>query len=92
MTQEAKVARFVSKLTSILDMRLQALNLTTFADVLDIGRPVEQEIASFSKDTKPKSKENPDCNSSNHKQGPDSFITRPTPISTLPPHFKEKAC
>ena len=41
MTQEAKVACFVSKLASLLDTLLQALRLTTFADVLDAGRPVE---------------------------------------------------
>ena len=69
MTQEAKVACFVSKLTSPLDTHLQALRLTTFADVLDAGRLVEQEIAKCSKDAKPQSKENPNCDSSNRKQG-----------------------
>ena len=44
MTQEVKVARFVSKLNSPLNTRLQALRLTTFADVLDAGRPIEQEV------------------------------------------------
>ena len=91
MTQDAKVARFVSKLTSPLDTPLQALKLTTCADVLDAGRPVEQEIAKCSKDTKPQSKENPNRNSSNYKQGPDNFIRCPTPPSTLPFHLKEKA-
>ncbi|WP_369009027.1 hypothetical protein, partial [Escherichia coli] len=43
MTQEAKVARFVSKLNPPLDTRLQSLRLSTFADVLDAGRPIEQE-------------------------------------------------
>lgn len=53
MDQEAKVARFMSKLNPPLDMRLQSLRLTTFADVLDPGRPVEQEIAKLTqKDTK----------------------------------------
>ena len=37
MTQEAKVSRFISKLTSPLDTRLQALRITTFVDVLDVG-------------------------------------------------------
>ena len=45
MDQEAKVARSVSKLNPPLDTRLQSLRLTTFADVLDAGRPIEQEIA-----------------------------------------------
>ena len=45
MDQEAKVARFVSKLNPPLDTRLQSLRLTTFVDVLDAGRPIEQEIA-----------------------------------------------
>ena len=91
MTQEDKVACFVSKLTSPPDTRLQALRLTTFADILDVGRLVEQEIAKCSKDTKPQSKENPNRNSSNRKQGPDNFIRRPTPPSTLPFHLREKA-
>ena len=45
MTQEAKVARFVSKLNPPMDTRLQSLRLSTFADVLDAGRPVEQEVS-----------------------------------------------
>ena len=49
MDQEAKVARFVSKLNPPLDTRLQSLRLTTFADVLDAGRPIEQEIAKLTK-------------------------------------------
>ena len=44
MTQEAKVARFVSKLNPPMDTRLQSLRLSTFADVLDAGRPIEQEV------------------------------------------------
>ena len=44
MSQEAKVARFVSKLNSPMDTCLQSLRLTTFQDVLDFGRPIEQEI------------------------------------------------
>ena len=44
MTQEVKVARFVSKLNSPLNTRLQALWLTTFIDVLDAGQPIEQEV------------------------------------------------
>ena len=44
MTQEVKVARFVSKLNSPLNTHLQALRLTTFADVLDVGRLIEQEV------------------------------------------------
>ena len=91
MTEEAKVARFVSKLASPLDTHIQTLRLTNFADILDAGRPVEQEIAKCSKDTKPQSKENPNHNSSNHKQGLDNFIRRPTPPSNLPFHLKEKA-
>ena len=39
MDQEAKVARFVSKLNPPLDTRLQSLRLTTFADVLVRGDP-----------------------------------------------------
>ena len=54
MNQDAKVARFVSKLNPPMDTRLQSLRLTTFADVLDAGRPVEQEInRGTTKDTKP---------------------------------------
>ena len=44
MTQEVKVARFVSKLNSPLNTRLQALRLTTFADVLDARQTIEQEV------------------------------------------------
>ena len=44
MNQEEKVARFVSRLNSPLKERLQALRLTRFADVLDAGKPIEQEL------------------------------------------------
>ena len=45
MTQEAKVARFVLKLNAPMDTRLQSLRLSTFAEVLDARRPVEQEVS-----------------------------------------------
>ena len=44
MTQEVKVARFVSGLRSPLKERLQALRLTTFTDVLEAGKPIEREL------------------------------------------------
>ena len=44
MLQHTKVARFVSRLNSPLKERLQSLRLTTFTDVLDAGRPIEQEL------------------------------------------------
>ena len=44
MTQEVKVARFVSGLQSPLKQRLQALRLTTFTDVLEAGKPIEREL------------------------------------------------
>ena len=44
MNQEEKVARFVSRLNSPLKERLQSLRLTRFADVLDAGKPIEQEL------------------------------------------------
>ena len=46
MNQEVKMARFVSKLNAPLNTRLQSLRLTTFADVLDAGCPIEQEVNS----------------------------------------------
>ena len=45
MTQEVKVARFVSGLQSPLKERLQALRLTTFIDVLEAGKPIEKELS-----------------------------------------------
>ena len=61
MTQEEKVACFVSKLNPRMNTRLQALRLTTFADVLDSGRPIKEEVAKpTSKESKPQQpKENP---------------------------------
>ena len=44
MLQHTKVAQFVSRLNSPLKERLQSLRLTTFIDVLDAGRPIEQEL------------------------------------------------
>ena len=44
MTQEVKVARFVSGLQSPFKERLQALRLTTFTDVLEAGKPIEKEL------------------------------------------------
>ena len=44
MMQEVKVACFMSKLNLPLNTTLQALRLTTFANVLDAGRPIEQEV------------------------------------------------
>ena len=49
MTQEVKVARFVSGLHSPLKERLQALRLTTFTDVLEAGKPIEKELNTGSK-------------------------------------------
>ena len=54
MTQEAKVARFVSKLNSPMDTCLQLLRLTTFVDVLDARRHMEKEVSKIAlKETKP---------------------------------------
>ena len=49
MNQQAKVARFVSRLTSPLKECLQAFRLTTFADILDTGKPIEQELINAKK-------------------------------------------
>ncbi len=94
MNQEAKVARFVSKLNSPMDTRLQSLRLTTFADVLDAGRPVEQEInKNGSKDSKPQpTKENPVREQPNRKREAEAFPQRSMePKQRLPPHLFEKA-
>ena len=45
MSLDAKVARFVSKLNPPMDMHLQSLRLTTFANVLDAQRLIEQEVS-----------------------------------------------
>ena len=78
MNQEAKVARFVSKLNPPLDTRLQSLRITTFRDVLDAGRPVEQEIAKLAlKDVKtPPSKESASKEIVNNKRRPESLPSR----------------
>ena len=44
MMEDTKVARFSSKLNSPLDTRLQSLRLTMFAELLDAGTPIEQEL------------------------------------------------
>ncbi|MCO5560557.1 hypothetical protein L7F22_014172 [Adiantum nelumboides] len=49
MTQEVKVAQFVLGLHSPLKERLKAFRHTTFADVLDAGKPIEQEIGNAPK-------------------------------------------
>ena len=43
MMEETKVARFMSKHNSPLDNRRQYLRLTTFAETLDAGRPINEE-------------------------------------------------
>ena len=69
MTQDAKVSFFVSKLNAPLDTRLQSLRLTTFANVLNARRPIEQEISrNPPRDNKPYSKENPNCDRANRKR------------------------
>lgn len=56
MPQEEKVAHLVSKLNPPMNTRLPALRLTTFADILDAGRLVEEEIANpTAKESKPNS-------------------------------------
>lgn len=93
MTQEEKVARFVSKLNSSMNTHLQALRLTTFADVLDAGRLVEEEVTKIAtKDSKPsQSKENLRVEMPLRKRE----AKRPTPNFPqkfrLPSHLFEKA-
>ena len=48
MTQEVKVACFITSLNSPMDTHMQSLQLTTFADVLEAGKPIEQELAQTS--------------------------------------------
>ena len=94
MDREAKVARFVSKLNPPLDMHLQSLRLTTFSDVLDAGRPIEQEIAKLTqKEAKtPPSKESAPKEVVSKKRGPESSHPRgPEPRQRLPNHLFEKA-
>ena len=94
MNQDAKVARFVSKLNPPMDTRLQSLRLTTFADVLDAGRPVETELNRGSaKDSKAHTpKENFTRDSNNRKRESDNPSHRPTEArQRLPPHLLEKA-
>ena len=49
MTQEVKVARFLSGLHSPLKERLQVLRLTTFTDVMEAGKPAEKEVQAITK-------------------------------------------
>lgn len=49
MTQEIKVAHFILGLNSLMDTHMQALQLTTFVDVLEAGKPIKQELAQQAK-------------------------------------------
>ena len=49
MTQEVKVAHFITGLNPPMDTRMQVLQLTTFVDVLEVGKPLEQEIVQQAK-------------------------------------------
>ena len=93
MTQEEKVARFVSKLNPPMNTRLQALRLTTFADVLDSGRPVEEEVAKPStKETRPnQAKENPRMETPYKKRDAEGPPPRTQQKQRLPSHLYEKA-
>lgn len=78
MTQEAKVACFVSKLNPPMDTRLQSLRLSTFAKVLDAGRSVEQEVGKFAhKEFKPQPPRDPiSCEGVAQKREPDTLPQR----------------
>ena len=94
MTQEAKVARFVSKLNPPMDTRLQSLRLSTFADVLDAGRPIEQEVDRPTiKDFKPQQPKGIQTHEVPFwKREADHPPQRqPEPRQRLPPHLYEKA-
>ena len=59
MSQDAKVAPFVSRLNSPMEMHLQLLQLTTFQYVQDAGKLVEQEVLKNGpKENRTQSKEN----------------------------------
>ena len=49
MTQEIKVARFITRLNYPMNNRIQALRLKTFAEVIEAGKPLELEIMQQSK-------------------------------------------
>ena len=93
MAQEEKVARFVSKLNPPMNTRLQALRLTTFADVLDSGRPVEEEVAKPSaKESKPNStREYPRAENPYRKRDAEGPPLRVQQKLRLPNHLFEKA-
>ena len=89
MTQEAKVARFVSKLNHPMDTRLQSLRLSTFADVLDAGRPIEQEVSKpATKDLKFQQPKDIQARKREADQPPQR---QAEPRQRLPPHLYEKA-
>ena len=80
MNQDAKVARFISKLNPPLDTRLQSLRLYTFADALESGRPIEQEVMA-SKDSKaPQPKEIQVREVQNRKREPERLSQRQSEV------------
>lgn len=49
MTQVVKVAHFIIGLNPAMDSHMPVLQLTTFVDVLEVGKPLEREIAQQAK-------------------------------------------
>ena len=89
MTQEIKVARFITGLNYPMNNRMQALRLKTFAEVLEAGKPLEQEIMQQSKRSSNQSQVK-----DNRRPRPDGDFNQTAPIrrdNGLPPHLKEKA-
>ena len=77
-----------------MDTRLQPLRLTTFADVLDAGRPVEQEVnRSTSKDSKPSQPKDNQPREANLKKREAEHPPKrqAEPRQRLPPHLYDKA-
>ena len=72
---------------------LQALRLTTFANVLDSGRPVKEEVAKpTSKESKPQQpKENPKSKTPTRKRKAEGPPPRNQPKLWLPNHLFKKA-
>lgn len=86
MSQYVKVAHFVIGLNPPLETFLQSLSLSTFADVLDVGKPIELELGLSGK-------RKGDSTSINELKCGWQDSPQSTPkisSSTLPPHLREK--
>ena len=74
--------RSVSKLNPPMDTCLQSLKLTTFANVLDAGRPIEQEVSkNLAKDGKPQPKDTSNCDQIVCKRGNENPFPKLTNVN-----------